>query len=517
LNNSIAETREVLHQRQMDQKNLAGQAALAEQQHRIAVERCQDEQQQLQQRRQHWLAARIELQTLLQSLIGVDLAPDVGSQQADDLSAQQRIIAQLQERVQEWERVAREVADLTVRIESTEQLVREKQLVRERRQQQLAEENAAVDQLKQSLIELQRERYQQLEERDPDIEESRMMEALEQSRAEFLQQQKSVAELTVTLTRCATVHQTVVEQLAAIQQRESSASALLQQELAASLFQDEAELRAAIRTPDQIEELQQQDNLLREHLAVATRSLENLHQQQAALRQEQPTTKSQAEVKAEQDSLEQTIEQHVRQLAELDLQLRQDQQQRAQLARQQDDLARRREQLQPLLTLNHLIGCATGTRYRRFAQGITFDQLLAGANVELKKLSDRYLLKRRQGEDLELAVLDHYHGSIERSVRNLSGGEGFLVSLALALGLSKLASRNVRIDSLFLDEGFGTLDSDTLDVALHALSGLQQEGKLVGLISHVTELNNQIPTQLKVQRIASGRSRLSGPGVCEMA
>ncbi|MCA9064404.1 MAG: hypothetical protein KDA96_15140, partial [Planctomycetaceae bacterium] len=187
------------------------------------------------------------------------------------------------------------------------------------------------------------------------------------------------------------------------------------------------------------------------------------------------------------------------------------------LARQQDDLTRRREQLQPLLTLNHLIGCATGTRYRRFAQGITFDQLLAGANTELKKLSDRYLLKRRQGEDLELAVLDHYHGSIERSVRNLSGGEGFLVSLALALGLSKLASRNVRIDSLFLDEGFGTLDSDTLDVALHALSGLQQEGKLVGLISHVTELNNQIPTQLKVQRIASGRSRLSGPGVCEMA
>jgi len=95
----------------------------------------------------------------------------------------------------------------------------------------------------------------------------------------------------------------------------------------------------------------------------------------------------------------------------------------------------------------------------------------------------------------------------------LSGGESFIVSLALALGLSRLASRNVRVDSLFLDEGFGTLDEETLETALDTLASLQQDGKLIGVISHVQALKERIRTQLSVQPISSGRSRLAGPGV----
>jgi exonuclease SbcC len=112
-----------------------------------------------------------------------------------------------------------------------------------------------------------------------------------------------------------------------------------------------------------------------------------------------------------------------------------------------------------------------------------------------------------------MVVVDHYQSSRPRSAANLSGGETFLVSLALALGLSKLASQNVQIDSLFLDEGFGSLDEETLEEALHTLSNLRQEGKLVGLISHVTALTQQIPVRIEVIKGSLGRSRLSGPGI----
>jgi len=96
--------------------------------------------------------------------------------------------------------------------------------------------------------------------------------------------------------------------------------------------------------------------------------------------------------------------------------------------------------------------------------------------------------------------------------KNLSGGETFIVSLALALGLSRMASKNVRVDSLFLDEGFGTLDDDALETALDTLAELQQDGKLIGVISHVPALKERISTQIQVIPETGGRSSLSGPG-----
>jgi exonuclease SbcC len=99
-----------------------------------------------------------------------------------------------------------------------------------------------------------------------------------------------------------------------------------------------------------------------------------------------------------------------------------------------------------------------------------------------------------------------------RSTKNLSGGESFIVSLSLALGLSQMASRNVRVNSLFLDEGFGTLDEDALEMALETLASLRQDGKLIGVISHVAALKERIDTQIQIIPEAGGRSVLSGPG-----
>ena len=162
--------------------------------------------------------------------------------------------------------------------------------------------------------------------------------------------------------------------------------------------------------------------------------------------------------------------------------------------------------------LHALIGSADGKKFRNFAQGLTFAMMTAHANRRLQEMTDRYLLIRVENEPLELNVIDNYQAGEIRSTKNLSGGESFIVSLALALGLSQMASRNVRVDSLFLDEGFGTLDEDALETALETLAGLRQDGKLIGVISHVAALKERIATQIEVIPGTGGKSRITGPG-----
>jgi exonuclease SbcC len=162
--------------------------------------------------------------------------------------------------------------------------------------------------------------------------------------------------------------------------------------------------------------------------------------------------------------------------------------------------------------LHALIGSADGKKFRNFAQGLTFEIMTVHANRQLRKMTDRYLLIRDAVQPLELNVIDNYQAGEIRSTKNLSGGESFIVSLALALGLSQMASRNVRVDSLFLDEGFGALDEDALETALETLAGLRQEGKLIGVISHVAALKERIGTQIQATPGTGGRSILTGPG-----
>ena len=164
--------------------------------------------------------------------------------------------------------------------------------------------------------------------------------------------------------------------------------------------------------------------------------------------------------------------------------------------------------------LHELIGSADGKKYRSFAQGLTFESLISQANRQLTALSDRYLLTRDPAQSgLELGVADLWQAGEIRSTKNLSGGESFLVSLALALGLARLSSRQARVDSLFLDEGFGALDEETLETVLETLSQLNQDGRLVGVISHIPALRDRLATQIRLIPSSGPYSRLSGPGV----
>jgi exonuclease SbcC len=157
--------------------------------------------------------------------------------------------------------------------------------------------------------------------------------------------------------------------------------------------------------------------------------------------------------------------------------------------------------------LSALIGSATGDTFRKIAQAYNLDLLVHHANVQLRQLVKRYRLKRG-GSMLGLLVMDTEMGDELRSVHSLSGGETFLVSLALALGLASMASSTLKIESLFIDEGFGSLDPESLQLAMDALDGLQAQGRKVAVISHVQEMHERIPVQIQVQRQGNGLSTL---------
>lgn len=174
------------------------------------------------------------------------------------------------------------------------------------------------------------------------------------------------------------------------------------------------------------------------------------------------------------------------------------------------ELQKKKEAFKVWIKLNEMVGSASGDKFAKFAQGITLDQLIYLANKHLQILSPRYELQRSSDSSklLEIEIIDGFQGDAVRPVSTLSGGESFIVSLSLALGLSALASQKISIDSLFLDEGFGTLDSDSLELALNALNQLQSSGKMVGVISHVEALKERIPLQIRVMPKGDGTSVL---------
>ncbi|MGP4123781.1 MAG: AAA family ATPase [Sodalis sp. (in: enterobacteria)] len=210
-------------------------------------------------------------------------------------------------------------------------------------------------------------------------------------------------------------------------------------------------------------------------------------------------------------------------LAELDNQLRQlawrqgeiQQQLGAHQQRQREhyllcrQIKENRDRCQDWAYLNELVGSKEGDKFRKFAQGLTLEHLIYLANQHLVCLHGRYQLQRKTHEELDLEVVDTWQADVIRDIRTLSGGESFLVSLALALALSDLVSHKTGIDSLFLDEGFSTLDAQTLDIALDALDAFNASGKMIGIISHVEAMKERIPVQIKVSKINGlGISRL---------
>ena len=221
------------------------------------------------------------------------------------------------------------------------------------------------------------------------------------------------------------------------------------------------------------------------------------------------TNKTSEQLHILKDETTVSIGQLNKQSGEIEQRLKSDKEQRQKNKKLIEQLQLQQSSYDDWAYLSSLIGSADGKKFRVFAQGLTLDYLIHLANMQLTQLHARYQLSRNADEVLDLEVIDTWQGDAVRDTRTLSGGESFLVSLALALALSDLVSHKTRIDSLFLDEGFGTLDRETLDIALDALDNLNASGKMIGVISHIEALKERIPVQIEIKKMSGlGISKL---------
>lgn len=234
-------------------------------------------------------------------------------------------------------------------------------------------------------------------------------------------------------------------------------------------------------------------------LKTAQQQLNEHQQQQPEIQQEQLSEL----IQVNQDKMQQQLEQRDQYKVQLEL--------------HQQNLAKQKqfaEQIQQIQQQEHrwnkissLIGDSKGKDFRDLAQQYNLDILLEYANQQLAMLSQRYTLKRLDNS-LSLAIIDHDMDGEIRSVASLSGGESFLTALAISLAIANMASGSMKIESLFIDEGFGTLDASSLHMVMNALDQLQSQGRKVILISHIQEMHERIPVQIQVQPVGSGSSRI---------
>lgn len=391
------------------------------------------------------------------------------------------------------------------------------------RQQNLSQQLASIEQscrdeqktlavLQQKYQDLRQQRQTLFGDNDPDLRQQALQQDLETAEQSLKIHQQDLLETQKQLDHVKTEQHLLAERLAEQDQKLTHALNLFQENCQQHGFQDQSTFEQARLPAEERENLKKLADLLDNQAKdLQARMTERQHDLQTE-QQRQLSDQAPADLVIKQQDLTDTRDACQKKATECEVKLQAHQHalsdQQAQLVK----IQAQESELQRWQKLSHLIGSADGKKFRNFAQGLTFDIMIQQANRELAKMSDRYLLLRDTDKLLDLNVIDHYQAGDIRSTRNLSGGESFLVSLALALGLSGMVSRNIRVDSLFLDEGFGTLDEDTLDTALDLLASLYQEGKLIGIISHIPALKDRISTQIAVTPTTGGRSQLSGPG-----
>ncbi len=431
-----------------------------------------------------------------------EIVPDKADELLADLSDRRNAYVR---QIQAGERLEKGRADVATEREKLRALLAESEKTRNDKEVQLQDRSAQRD----GLVE---QRLEQYGERNPDVEEKRLADALrhtgERREAALQEQHRLHAELDGLKQQIERLTLSIAQRGLLLSELEAAFSLRLVE----SGFADETAFLLACLPQERFDELTQMaDTLRRDETALQTRHQDrtealgcelnkNLTDKPLDLIREEnaAVTVQLSLLQKGVGALDQRLQQHAEQ--------KQRHQSRLQAIEIQKGECDRWERL------HSLIGSGDGKKFRNFAQGLTFELMVAHANRQLQKMSDRYILVRDGAEPLELNVIDNYQAGEIRSTKNLSGGESFIASLALSLGLSSMASRNVRVDSLFLDEGFGTLDEDALETALETLSGLQQDGKLIGIISHVPALKERIGTQIQVETGSAGRSSLSGPG-----
>ena len=485
-----------------------------QQQHRQDRIRDIDAQQLVIAEKQHQVMQRID--TLLmpfatrEHTFSFDITQDVNAQLNQHIDT----LAQLLQRYQGLETKLSHINDTITGIEQAlTRLVADQQHLTQNQRQARQRQQA----LAQEISELQAQRYALFGEQAVDIVSHALIQAKNQalqdyqtsqtafheqlSQLQILQQQ--IASLTTSTTQLKTAQQTL--------------QADIQQRFATLGFVDDADYRAAVLVDTERERLQQLANQLHDSQQRNHNLLTEAKRIQQQLLNHPQTALSVEQLLDALGQLQQQFSEQQKQLGAVEQQLAANEALKQNQQQLLDAINQQRNHTEEWKVLHQLIGSSDGKKFRNFAQGLTFNIMVAHANEQLKKMSDRYLLIADSEQPLMLNVMDNYQGGQIRTSKNLSGGESFIISLSLALGLSNMASHRMQVDSLFLDEGFGTLDEEALDVALDTLTNLQQSGKLIGVISHIQALKDRISSQIQVVPQTGGISKIIGAGITKIS
>ncbi|MBU1231638.1 MAG: hypothetical protein KKC77_02040, partial [Proteobacteria bacterium] len=423
------------------------------------------------------------------------------------------ILEELGKRTEEWKKKKEEDTQVDALILTLGAKRSHQQELLEKLTVQAAEQDAQQSKTKETVATCKESRSKLFGCKNTGEEAKRLESAVMNARKKLAQKSKECADITNKIIAARTLQERLESECHNRLQKIQKQKKRLDQALKSSSFADLHQFLAARLQPQELDKLLE----LQHSLQVRKTKYQTLREdKENALRKEE-TKRLCTE---ESQELTQKLVEQEKQLAQL---LEQAGAAREKMKNNDIDKERAAARLAFIETqkktvgrwnrLHMLIGSADGKKFRNFAQGLTFEMMISHANSALGHMNNRYILVRDRNLPLDLNVIDTYQAGEVRSTRNLSGGESFLVSLSLALGLSRMASNNVRVDSLFLDEGFGTLDEETLEAALDALSQLREDNKLIGIISHVGALKERIPLQIEITPGSGGRSTAKGPGV----
>lgn len=343
--------------------------------------------------------------------------------------------------------------------------------------------------------------------------ERKMKEEVDDARKKWEQQNHAMDIIHMEKSKKETLYQQAEKDISLLDQQEKDAEKSLFEWLDGYNLQNKAHLSA-----DKLDELLAVPANWIEKERKELRALDNAMTQAKSIFEERDraleshlqkriSDRTPEEVKRLSEETQAKLTLTTRQMSEIEVKLNEDERKQKQIGSLLENIEQQSSTVENWARLNELIGSADGKKFRQIAQEYTLDVLLNYANAHLQAISNRYVLQRIP-HSLGLQVIDKDMGDDMRTVFSLSGGESFLVSLALALGLASLSSSRMKVESLFIDEGFGSLDPSTLSVAMDALDRLHNQGRKVGVISHVQEMTERIPVQIRVNKLHSGKSKV---------
>ncbi|AZC50459.1 AAA family ATPase [Pseudomonas chlororaphis] len=501
LNQSIQQD----EQRQGALLKLQKDAGRLQQQLQAAIEASQEATQHLTQQQQQLGADRQRLEEELSAFATLLPADTLEALRSDPAATFMQIDQQVMQRLEQLDQQKDEQQEQQQR-----QLALDKE--QDRQQTRVQQLQAAQEQFN-ALAEQQqaaRNKLTQLlgEHASAEQWQQHLEQAVEQARAADVQANQQLQEVRSQLVQLGAELQGKEERLLALEAEQQALGSKIADWRQQHPELDDGGLEQLLSLDDQQvaalrQQLQEREKAVEQARVLVTEREQRLHSHQA-----------QHDGQLDAEQLASALSQLHNQLAaseqlSAELRAQQSEDQRRQDANQAlgEQIAQAYAEWQRWARLNALIGSASGDTFRKIAQAYNLDLLVHHANAQLRQLVRRYRLKRG-GSMLGLLVMDTEMGDELRSVHSLSGGETFLVSLALALGLASMASSTLKIESLFIDEGFGSLDPESLQLAMDALDGLQAQGRKVAVISHVQEMHERIPVQIQVRRQGNGLSTL---------